>query len=118
MSFSEKLRKLREEKGLSQEELAKELDTPRSSITHYERDNKRIPRTSRLIKIASFFEVSVDELLNGDSIDSQGNKTNINDENIELFFDEIRKSSPEKKEEIIQYWDFIKNKERMKKNTF
>lgn len=63
MSFSERLRQLREERGLSQEELAEKLNINRSSITHYESGGKRIPRHERLNAIADFFGVSVDYLL-------------------------------------------------------
>lgn len=64
MDFSQRLRELREEKGLSQEELANKLDLPRTSITHYEsKDSERLPRKGRLYQIADFFDVSVDYLL-------------------------------------------------------
>ncbi|EEK41996.1 XRE family transcriptional regulator [Bacillus cereus] len=63
MAFSKKLKELREGKGLSQEELALKLNIPRSSITHYENSDDRLPRKSRLLEIADFFNVSVDFLL-------------------------------------------------------
>lgn len=55
MAFSKKLKELREGKGLSQEELALKLNIPRSSITHYENSDDRLPRKSRLLEIADFF---------------------------------------------------------------
>jgi len=45
MDFSKRLKKLREDKGLSQEELAERLNMPRTSITHYESGKDRTPRT-------------------------------------------------------------------------
>ncbi|MEN2765728.1 helix-turn-helix domain-containing protein [Ornithinibacillus xuwenensis] len=64
MNFSKRLRELREDRGLSQEELAKLLDIPRSSLTHYEdEDDERLPRKNRLYEIADFFNVTVDYLL-------------------------------------------------------
>ncbi|PGT60351.1 transcriptional regulator [Bacillus cereus] len=63
MAFSKKLKELREGKGLSQEELALKLNIPRSSITHYENSADRLPRKSRLLEIANFFNVSIDFLL-------------------------------------------------------
>ena len=59
MTFGEKLRKLRGEK--SQDEMAKELDITKSSLTMYER-NERIPRDEVKVKIAKHFGVSVQEL--------------------------------------------------------
>ncbi|CDQ17979.1 helix-turn-helix domain-containing protein [Halobacillus karajensis] len=61
--FSKRLKKLREDRKLSQEGLAKELGLPRTSITHYESGSDRVPRNKRLNEIADFFDVSVDYLL-------------------------------------------------------
>jgi transcriptional regulator with XRE-family HTH domain len=67
MGFPERLKELRESRGLSQEALADTLGIPRSSITHYEKsehgDRERLPRKERLEKIADYFGVSVDYLL-------------------------------------------------------
>lgn len=63
MNFSDRLKKLRESKGLSQEELANMLGMPRTSITHYESGKDRVPRQDRLYKMADFFDVSGDYLL-------------------------------------------------------
>ncbi len=66
MSFSKRLKGLREKRGLSQEGLATELNIPRTSISHYERGvdgPDRLPRQERLNEIASFFGVSVDYLI-------------------------------------------------------
>lgn len=63
MDFSKRLKQLREDKGLSQEELAERLNIPRTSVTHYERRDDRIPRPKRLQEIADFFGVSVDYML-------------------------------------------------------
>lgn len=63
MEFYKRLKRLREDKGLSQEELAEKLNIPRTSVTHYERGDDRIPRPKRLQEIADFFGVSVDYLL-------------------------------------------------------
>lgn len=63
MSFSEKLRLLRKEKNLKQDELAKSLNISRQSISNYE-NGTRFPNDEKLLcKIAQFFDVSVDYLL-------------------------------------------------------
>ncbi|HFK1781650.1 helix-turn-helix domain-containing protein [Bacillus cereus] len=119
MSFSTKLKELRESKGLSQEELAAKLNIPRSSITHYENSDDRLPRKSRLLEIANFFDVSIDFLLNEKSvsikkaekdIDIDLEKT-LNDPELGLWFKDIKDASPEKQEELKRFWDFIKSKE-------
>ncbi|WP_079479686.1 helix-turn-helix domain-containing protein [Halobacillus salinus] len=63
MNFSERLKKLRKERGLSQESLASAADIPRGSIAHYERGVKRLPEYDRLFKLADYFGVSVDYLI-------------------------------------------------------
>lgn len=63
MSFSKRLKELREKAGLSQEALAEELNIPRTTLTHYENDDSRSPRPKRLREIADFFGVSVDYLI-------------------------------------------------------
>lgn len=64
MGFSDRLKALRENRGLSQEELSEKLNINRTSIVHYEnKDNERIPRPDRLYQIADFFNVSIDYLL-------------------------------------------------------
>jgi transcriptional regulator with XRE-family HTH domain len=63
MSFSKRLKELREKSGLSQDALADKLDIPRTSVTHYESGDDRMPRQKRLNEIADFFGVSVDYLI-------------------------------------------------------
>ncbi|MGM7719390.1 helix-turn-helix domain-containing protein [Metabacillus sp. Hm71] len=63
MSFSKRFKELREKKGLSQEAIAEKLKIPRSSVTHYENSDDRVPRQKRLNEIADFFGVSVDYLI-------------------------------------------------------
>ena len=54
MSFSEKLKELRKEKGLTQEELAKEIFVSRTLISKYE-NGAIYPTKENAIKIAEFF---------------------------------------------------------------
>lgn len=60
--FSLILRKLRKEKGLTQEELARKLEIPDSTIRRYEMSGT-IPKRERLELIADFFGVNIDHLL-------------------------------------------------------
>ena len=61
--LANRLRKLREERGLTQKELAQALGlSSKSTITNYEQ-NDRDPDYGTLIKIANYFEVSIDYLL-------------------------------------------------------
>jgi len=73
MSFGERLKKLREEKQLSQKQLGKILDLDQRTISTYESDD-RFKNGDRLIKIADFFGVSIDYLLRGDYNNEDKNK--------------------------------------------
>lgn len=54
------LKILRIRKGLNQDELAKELNVTRNSVSAWERGIK--PSLDNAKKIADFFEVSIDEI--------------------------------------------------------
>lgn len=58
----DRLNQLREERGLSQGELAKELETNTNQIGRWER-NEVIPNSDTIIKLATYFNVSSDYLL-------------------------------------------------------
>lgn len=62
MQFPQILRKLRKEKNLTQEELAKILKTAPSAISMYER-GEREPSLETIMSIANFFSVDIDFLL-------------------------------------------------------
>ena len=56
-----RLKDLRKAQGLSQEELAKEIDVARTTYNHYEIE-KSEPNIKTLIKLADYFDVSLDYL--------------------------------------------------------
>lgn len=62
-TFGQRLKKLREEQGISQEDLAKMLDLDRTALSLIEND-KRSLKVEQLILISKFMHISTDELLN------------------------------------------------------
>lgn len=60
--FAERLLELRKEKGISQAALAKHLQVSYSVVCYWE-TNRSEPTAPNLVKIADFFDVSVDYLL-------------------------------------------------------
>ncbi|MBE6963281.1 MAG: helix-turn-helix transcriptional regulator [Ruminococcaceae bacterium] len=62
MTFSEHLLKLRKGRGLSQEELAKQLTLGVHTYQRYEY-GEREPTLSTLIALADFYQISLDELV-------------------------------------------------------
>jgi transcriptional regulator with XRE-family HTH domain len=62
MNIGNRLAFLRDQRGLTQEELATSLGISRASLSHYEK-NRREPDTETLGKIADLFQVSIDYLV-------------------------------------------------------
>ena len=62
MTFHENLFRLRKEKGLSQEELGNRLNVARQTISKWE-TGETTPELEKLIQLAEFFEISMDELV-------------------------------------------------------
>lgn len=62
MNFGEKLKQLRKQKGLSQEQLAEKIYVSRQTITKWESGNG-IPDIENLLAISSLFNESLDSLL-------------------------------------------------------
>ncbi len=62
MRFDENLRNLRKEKDYSQEYLAEKLGVTRQTISKWE-NGTAMPDLKKLIELADFFEVSMDDLL-------------------------------------------------------
>ncbi len=57
-----RLKEIRKRKGFSQARLAMELNTSQNTISRYE-TGEREPSLNELIKIADYFNVSIDYLL-------------------------------------------------------
>jgi transcriptional regulator with XRE-family HTH domain len=62
--FGQRLKFLRENKGMSQEYLAQVLNVTQQTINNYEH-NERKPDMDMLCKISDFFEVPTDFLIRG-----------------------------------------------------
>lgn len=68
--LGKKLKELRTAKDLTQQKLADMLDIPRGTYAHYE-IGKREPDNATLLQLAKFFKVTVDYLLNNDTVGLQ-----------------------------------------------
>ncbi|GAW91172.1 helix-turn-helix domain-containing protein [Calderihabitans maritimus] len=136
--LSERLAALRREKGLSQAELAKQLNMGQSTIAMYER-NRRTPDPETLERLADFFNVSVDYLLGRTDYRGKPEPKYLGEvreqDNIPfepklrqaltdpLFADLLKRITDltqEEKESLAEYWDWAlrvieKERERRKK---
>ena len=72
MKFSEKLKKLRTEKNLTQDELADKIFFTRTAISKWETDNG-YPSIESLKQLAKLFGTSVDELISEEDIQQKAN---------------------------------------------
>lgn len=60
--FGERLKQLRTEKNIGQNQLAKDLGLSNASISYWE-TGKQLPTIEAVYKIAAYFDVSADYLL-------------------------------------------------------
>ena len=66
VEFGAKLKKLRTEEGLTQQQLGDLLGVSKSVVSYYE-VNERVPSPDTLVKISKVFHVSTDYLLSLDN---------------------------------------------------
>lgn len=62
MTFGEKLQRLRQRAGMSQDALAEKLGVSRQAVSRWERD-ETMPETDKVIALAELFGVTTDYLL-------------------------------------------------------
>lgn len=87
MDISEKIKILRNDRNLSQEELAEKLEVSRQTVSKWE-SGKAQPDSEKVLALARLFEVSTDFLLR--------------DEQEPVYVDEIEDEAPDDKEEKIK----------------
>lgn len=73
MNFSEKLKEIRKDKGLSQEQLAEKIGVSRQAITKWE-TGKGLPDVENMVIIAGIFKTTLDELLRDSAIKQESEK--------------------------------------------
>jgi len=92
-SFSERLKELRKDKGVTQKAMAEFLGMVEQAYQMYEY-GKREPNHETTIKLADFFEVSVDYLLGRVNyfLDADGNiVVDVSPDILNLDIDELKK---------------------------
>lgn len=70
MSFGENLKQRRREKNLTQEQLAEKFQVTRQTVSKWELD-QAMPEVGKLVEIAEYFEISLDEILLGQKHDRE-----------------------------------------------
>lgn len=102
MALSDNIRKLREENGMTQQQLAEQLYVSRQTVCRWE-NGSRTPDLDMAERIAEIFHVSVDELI------SAGEKQGISFENISLHTEMFieRKRLKEKQKRVLDFIQFV-----------
>ena len=82
--LSEKLYKLRKNSGLSQEQLAEQLNVSRQAISKWEQGTA-VPESEKLITISNYFGVTVDYLLKEDTADTTNTTAKVMEEKPQMM---------------------------------
>ncbi len=95
MNFGERLKLLREDKDLKQEDIAKIMNVDRSTVGKWESSPSK-PDYEKLIKLADYFNVSVDYLLG---------RTNIKEKSDQIS------NALEGDKELSEFWNELRERE-------
>ncbi len=108
--IGKRIKILREELGLKQDELAKQLSVSPSAIGMYER-NLREPNNELTLKFADFFKVSIDYLLGKTDIRNPGEQIDdvLNEAMIGMSKKDYEKLTETQKKQIRDFAIFVKN---------
>lgn len=103
MSFGNNLKKIRQKHDMTQEELAKKINTSRSNIANYEND-KNMPSIEILNKLSEILDCSTDYLLG--KLDKRNNNSNIDETDKKFYmcpvYGQISAGQPNWAEECIE----------------
>lgn len=127
-SFGERLKRLRRNKDITQKQLAEQIGVVPSAIGKYECIPNSYPSVEALIKIAEYFNVSIDFLLKGaNSVpivenNISGSLSNspfiqANHGGVVISNDENKSLSPEA-QELLRIYETLKGRDRLKLLNF
>lgn len=97
--FAERVKALREKKGLSGTELAARLGIQKTRVSMWE-TNGTVPRQDMLLRLCDFFNVSADYLLGNDRADGQ-NPRNSRIHSIQRLLNNLDDGELDKAENIL-----------------
>lgn len=106
-NIGKRIKECRERLGLSMTELAEETGLTVSAISQFENEqDDRIPSVDSLQKLADKFGVTTDYLL--------GREEEVSDKNIMAMFRGLQEMNKQDKEDILQFYQFLKAKKKFK----
>ena len=104
MSFADNLKKIRTDKDLSQQELAKRLSVAQSTVGMWE-SGKRVPKLDELKRMATVLNITVSRLLSG-----KERKIEIIKNEIYIDGEKVSELDPTDVDGIIEYINMMKSK--------
>ena len=107
MTFGKRLRQLREEKGLRQEDIGVMFNVGKSAVSQWENDI-RIPDTSIIVKLADYFNTSTDFLL--DRTDDPSPRPKTETIAAHRTDDPMSELPPEARRSVEEFIDYIYKK--------
>lgn len=114
--FSYRLKELREDLGITQDQLAKMLNLTQSTIAYYE-NGKKMPTLENAIIITKLFDTSLDYLV---GISNCRTIENIKENEATYYsnklLDDIHNLSPDSLKDLKDFIDFLKFRD-MKKSS-
>lgn len=112
--LSKRLKSVRKNKGLTQEELARCVKTTKGTISNYENGHST-PSNEMLKDLADALNTTTDYLLGRtENISSEQVEYDLNDPDLQIAFKDASDFSEEARQETINFINYIKQKEKMK----
>ncbi|MCI8502572.1 MAG: helix-turn-helix transcriptional regulator [Dorea sp.] len=102
MSFANKLKILRTENRMTQQDVADHLNVARSTVAGYETKNRQ-PSHEKLTTLANLFRVTIDYLLDDETINLDSSQYHIYSEEEKRLISKYRRLTPVSKKRIIEY---------------
>lgn len=112
--FGEKVRVKRQEKGLTQGELAKKAGITQATISRVESGEVLQLGSDKLRGLAKALDVSVDFLV-GKIDRMEFDDSLINDQTAKVIFRGYEKLSEERKRQVLEYVEFLVKQEKSKR---
>lgn len=109
MNFASTLKRLREERCITQEKLAKYLGVTRSTVAGYETKGKQ-PNFECLLHMADYFGVTVDYLLRGTDVDKITLENSSSSDRLLLAY--YSKLNTENREKVLDYAGLLARDEK------
>jgi transcriptional regulator with XRE-family HTH domain len=111
--FPDRLKNLRKNNNKTQQQMADILGISRQAYGYYE-NGSRQPDFESLKTLANYFDVTIDYLLTGKKEMNSNEEMwkELLDPEKQVFFKDLLDAPEEKIEELIRFWEFIKERDK------